>query len=613
MGPRLGARIEGTGTTRFLVWAPEVERVGLRIEGPSPRALAMDRRAGGYHETLAEGIGAGTRYRFDLGDGRLRADPASCFQPHGVHGPSEVVDSRFPWTDAGWTGLPLEDLAIYELHVGAFTPEGTFDAIRPRLPDLRDLGITALELMPIGQFPGVRNWGYDGVFPSAAQNSYGGPDGLRRLVDACHAHGLAVILDVVYNHLGPEGNRLADFGPYFTDAYRTPWGLAVNVDGPGCDDVRRFFLESARSWIEDMHVDALRLDAVHAITDTSAYPFLEELADTVHGLASALGRRVYVIPEDDRNDSRLIRTKPEGGFGLDAVWSDDFHHALHAFLTKERSGYYADFGSFEQLPKVLADGVVFEGQVSRYRGRQQGRSFEGVPAPRLVVYAQNHDQVGNRARSERLSSLVPFEALKLAATFVVLSPFTPLLFMGEEYGDPTPFYFFTSHGDPALAQAVWHGRQREFQAFDWSVEIPDPQAEATFVRSRPNWDLRRKEDASALLAYHRDLLRLRRSHEAFRDRGREHRSVGSDPAVGLVVQERRSAGRRLLILYRFAEVPSLVSIPAAPGSWAPVLDSSDRTWKGPRAEALGTLTSDGRLRLGLEAWEAVVLEHRGGS
>lgn len=609
MGPRVGAWADGSGATRFLVWAPNVPRMDLRILGADPRIVRMDRLDFGYHDALVEGVPARTRYLLDLGANRARADPASRFQPEGVHGPSEVVDRSHPWTDAAWRGLPLEDLVIYEVHVGAFTSEGTFDAILPRLPELRDLGVTALELMPITQFPGARNWGYDGVFPFAAQNSYGGPDGLRRLVDACHGQGLAVLLDVVYNHLGPEGNRLADFGPYFTDAHRTPWGPAVNVDGPGSDEVRRFFLESAVSWVEDAHVDALRLDAVHAITDTSAYPFLEELADVLHRKGSELGRRIEVIPEDDRNDPRLVRPPEDRGLGLDAVWSDDFHHALHAFLTKERSGYYSDFGGFEQLPRAMEQGVVFTGQPSRYRGRRQGRPFDDVPAPRLVVYAENHDQVGNRAGSERLSALVPFEALKLAASFVLLSPYTPLLFMGEEYGDPTPFHFFTSHGDPGLAEAVWRGRQAEFTAFDWRVRIPDPQAEATFLASRIRWDLRTQEEPAALRSYYRELLRLRRSHPAFRNRDRK---VSSDPERRVVVQHRNGGDTLVLVLYHFDGSPVTASLPAAVGKWIPILASSDALWHGKRGPSLGELTSTGSLTVGLEGWEAVVLEHREG-
>ena len=607
MDARLGATVEGD-STRFLVWAPVADRVVLRLLGPPERRVPMEPVGGGYHEALVPDAPAGSRYGFELGPGPAHADPASRSQPEGVHGPSAVVSDAFPWTDREWSGLALQDVVLYEIHVGAFTPEGTFEGVIPRLPDLADLGVTAIELMPVAQFPGTRNWGYDGVFPFAAQTSYGGPDGLRRLVDACHARGLACILDVVYNHLGPEGNRLADFGPYFTDAARTPWGPAVNMDGRGSDAVRRFFLESALCWIEDAHVDGLRLDSIHAITDRSARPFLEELADEVHASARRLGRRVHLIAEDPRNDARIVRPAEAGGMGLDAVWSDDVHHALHAYLTRERSGYYADFGSFDRVRTALDEGIVYTGQPSAYWGHRRGRVFEGVQSEQLVVYAQNHDQVGNRARSDRLSTLLPPEAQRLVAALVLLSPFTPLLFMGEEYGETAPFLFFTDHGDPGLGEAVRRGRKAEFAAFGWTAELPDPQAPSTFDRSRLRWETRTEGAHAALLAYDRALLGLRRTHPAMRLRDREHRELWGDATRQVLALHRWADEAHILVVYHLGVDPASLSVPALSGIWQTLLDSADPA--GPRQAPRGDRTSHGSLSVTLEPWQVLVLGRR---
>lgn len=610
MDESLGAHIDGR-SARFLLWAPRSDRVRLHLLGPPERTVSMDRVDGGYHEVIVEGVPAGTRYDVELGSGARRADPASRSQPAGVHGPSEVVDPAFPWTDAGWRGTALEDLVLYELHVGTFTPEGTFDAVTPRLADLLELGVTAVELMPIAQFPGARNWGYDGVFPFAAQASYGGLDGLRRLVDACHQARLACILDVVYNHLGPEGNHLADFASYLTERHLTPWGPGMNLDGPGSDGVRRFFLESALHWILDAHVDGLRLDSIQAITDRSDPPFLEELGEAVHAAARKAGRRVVLIAEDPRNEPSVVRPRKAGGLGLDAVWSDDFHHALHAFLTNERAGYYADFGAFNQLLDVAHKGVAFTGQPSHYWGRNRGRPFTGTRPEQLVVYAQNHDQVGNRARSERLSALAPFEALKLVAAFVLLSPYTPLLFMGEEYGERNPFHFFTDYGYAGLASAVRGGRIAEFRAFQWQTEIPDPQAESTFLGSRLDWERRTEGTHAALLRFHRTLLSLRRFHPALQTRGPDSLEVEGDARLRVLTQHRQAPGARILVVYHFGADAQDVSIRMPEGTWHPVLDSSEAAWGGPRNAPIGAFTSDDRLPLRLEAWEALVLETQG--
>lgn len=409
-----GATDLGGGRCQFRVWAPFVNRMAVHIVSPEERAVPLSRE-GGYHQGVIEGIHPGAQYFYSLDGGKDRPDPASRLQPKGVHGPSQIISPRFSWEDEGWSGLPLKDYVLYELHVGTYTRSGTFDAVLSHLDDLKDLGITALEIMPVAQFPGGRNWGYDGVYPFAAQNSYGGPEGLKELVNGCHKRGLALVLDAVYNHLGPEGNYLRDFGPYFTDRYRTPWGEAVNFDGPESDEVRRFFIDNALYWLTEFHIDALRIDAVHAILDFSARPFLQELAETIGMLGETLKRRVYLIAESDLNDNRVLRSPETGGFGLSAQWNDDFHHALHALLTGEKGGYYRDFGAVADLGKALKDGFVYDGKYSPYRRRRHGNSSREISRDRFVVFSQNHDQVGNRPFGERLSRLVSFEGLKLAA------------------------------------------------------------------------------------------------------------------------------------------------------------------------------------------------------
>jgi maltooligosyltrehalose trehalohydrolase len=433
----VGAILGPDGRTSFRVWAPLAQTVELHLVSPIDKVVPMQPDERGYHHTTAEAE-PGTRYLYRL-DGRELPDPASRYQPEGVHGPSEVTDPTFGWSDHTWFGLPLRDYVLYELHTGTFTPQGTFEAIVPWLSELRDLGVTVIELMPVAQFPGTRNWGYDGVYPYAPQASYGGPEGLKRLVDACHARGLGVCLDVVYNHLGPEGCYVDEFGPYFTDAYITPWGRAMNFDGPDSDEVRTFFIGNALYWFEEFHIDALRLDAVHAILDTSALPFLEELALATADLGERLNRRLHLIAESADNDARIIAPRELGGFGLDAQWNDDFHHALHALVTGERAGYYADYGDLRHLARAYADGFVYQGEYSGYRRRRHGRSSRHRGAQRFVVFTRNHDQIGNRMLGERPTVRLDVEELKLTAAVMLLSPYLPLLFMGEEYAETAPF------------------------------------------------------------------------------------------------------------------------------------------------------------------------------
>ncbi len=580
----LGATCLGEGRCRFLVWAPLAEHLEVRLVSPREALFPLQKDKRGYFSGVVADVEPGCLYFYRLNGKQDLPDPASRCQPQGVHGPSQVIDPSFPWEDGHWCGLPLRDYVIYELHVGTFTREGTFDAAIPHLDELKELGISALELMPVAQFPGERNWGYDGVYPYAVQNTYGGSQGLKGLVNACHQRGLAVVLDVVYNHLGPEGNYLAAYGPYFTQCYRTPWGPALNFDGPDSDEVRRFFIENALFWGSEYHIDALRLDALHAIVDLSPRPFLAELAETVHRAREHWNRKFYLMAESDLNDVRLVRSPELGGYGLDAHWNDDFHHALHTLLTDEQTGYYQDFGRLDQLARAWREGFIYSGQYSPYRRRRHGSSSRDIPAERLVVFAQNHDQVGNRLGGERLSQLVSFEALKLSAGVVLLSPFLPLLFMGEEYGEVAPFLYFISHSDPALLEAVCHGRKEEFAAFAWLSEPPDPQHEQTFLSAKLNHHLRREGKHKVLREFYRELLKLRRELDILTDLGRWHREVKGYEEEKLLRVRMTAKGGEAVILFNFGKEPLDLSLPWPEGRWQKRLDSAEKLWGGPGSQ-----------------------------
>lgn len=474
------------------------------------RSSSMQVADGGWWEARLEAA-PGTDYAFCLDGSEPIPDPRSCWQPEGVHGPSRVIDHEFPWSDQKWNALPLASAIVYELHVGTFTPEGTFTAAIDKLGHLVELGITHVELMPVAESPGQWGWGYDGVDIFAPNHHYGTPDDLKRLVNACHQRGLAVLLDVVYNHFGPDGNYLGKFGPYTTEKYETPWGHAVNLDGPQSDTVRAFFIDNAVMWLRDYHFDGLRLDAVHALIDNGALHFLEALADRVKVLEAQLGRHLVLIAESDLNDPRIVRPCEIGGFGVDAQWSDDFHHALHAVLTGEKSGYYSDFGKESQIAKALQQAFVYDGCFSEHRQRRHGRRPSGVPADHFVVCTQNHDQVGNRARGERLVHLVGPAKAKIAAALLLTSPFVPMIFQGEEWAASSPFQYFTQHEDKELGKAVSEGRRKEFAAFGWQPdEVPDPQDPATFERSKLKWDEIGETEHAEMLEWYRILIRLRR-------------------------------------------------------------------------------------------------------
>ncbi len=601
--PRPGRRCS------FTVWAPYARRVEVRLLR-GERRVPLGAAGDGVFSAVVDDVGDGDRYLFRLDGGRERPDPASRLQPDGVHGPSQVVVPPRR-DDHAWSGVPLADMVLYELHVGTFSASGSFGGVVEHLDRLVDLGITAVELMPVAAFPGSRNWGYDGVAPFAAHAAYGGPAGFARLVEACHRRGMAVVLDVVYNHLGPEGNYLHDFGPYFTDRYRTPWGDALNFDGEDSDRVRRFFLESAIFWVREMGVDGLRVDAVHAIVDTAPRTFTEELTAAVHDEARRLGRTVVVIAESAANDVRTIRSPGRGGWGFDAQWDDDFHHALHVLLTGERGGYYADYGSVGQLATAFEDGYAYTGEYSVYRRRRHGVPTDGVPAERFVVFAQNHDQVGNRATGDRLSTLVSPEALRLAAALVCLAPFVPLLFMGEEYGETAPFPYFVSHGDPDLVEAVRRGRRAEFAAFGWQGELPDPQDEATFDAARLDHHAWRSSPHRELWQLYRELLRLRRTVPALAELRREAVEARADEASRVLTVRRRSPAGDVVTAAHLGPGRCDVRLALTPGRWHRLADTAEERWLGPGSAVPEVVASSGDVVLELGSWQLVALHGQG--
>ena len=494
----------------FEVWAPLARKVSVQVDGKSYPMHQTER--GWWKEAVAE-VHAGSRYGFSLDGGDPLPDPRSPYQPDGVHGLSQIVDhSAFQWTDENWQPRPLGSAIIYELHIGTFTPEGTFLGAIEKLDYLLELGVTHIEIMPINEFSGPWGWGYDGVDIYAPHHQYGTPDDLKTLVNTCHAKGLAVLLDVVYNHFGPAGNYLGKYGHYLTNKHKTPWGDAVNFDGKGSDEVRRFFYGNALMWLRDYHFDGLRLDAVHAFVDFSAFHFLENLSSEVDFLSAQLGKHFVLIAESELNDPRLITSREAHGYGLDAQWADDLHHAIHTVLTGELNGYYEDYGKLMHLAKGLKTPFIYDGIYSPHRERHHGRPPIGLNGHHFVVCTQNHDQVGNRATGERLSHLVSMGKQKIAAALLLTSPYVPMLFQGEEYAASTPFQYFSQHEDPELGGLVSEGRRNEFRAFGWRPEeVPDPQDKATFERSKLNWDELTEEPHASMLQWYKDLIRLRRS------------------------------------------------------------------------------------------------------
>jgi maltooligosyltrehalose trehalohydrolase len=591
----------------FSVWAPEKKSMRLHLldrEGghaSGKRIIDMQKNEEGYFQAEVTDVQAGDLYFYQPDGNEDYPDPASCYQPQGVHGPSEIVDhSAYSWKDSAWKGLPFADFIFYELHAGAFTQEGSFEAIIPLLDELAGTGINAIELMPVAQCPGSRNWGYDGVFPYAVQHSYGGPEGLKKLVDACHQRGIAVFLDVVYNHLGREGNYLSFFGPYFSDKYHTPWGKALNFDGAWSDGVREYVIGNVLHWAEHYHIDGLRLDAVHEIFDRNAVRIWDLLNARVKEWQQQSGRTLYLVAESDLNSPCVVRSTELGGYGFDAQWLDDFHHALYVLLDKEGHRHYRDFGSLEQLAKAYTEGFVHSGEYVWFRKRKHGASSAGVAGSKFIIFNQNHDLPGNRPGGERLSVLVDFARLKLAAAAVLLAPYVPLLFMGEEYGEEAPFYFFSDYGNAGLKDELREGRKKQFAAFEWGQEAPDPQDEAVFLRSKLQWHKRREGKYGILLEWHRQLIHLRQHHPLLKNLSKNNIRADLLGQSGLAVYRHDVSGlRRLLCLFNFSgeEIPYIflgVAGPPATGEsgdavrqagasgsgavWNKLLSSTDEKW-----------------------------------
>jgi maltooligosyltrehalose trehalohydrolase len=564
----------------FSVWAPSAQAVDLVTGGDGGvQSTAMRREADGWWRVDVEAAGARGGYRYVLDGQGPFPDPRSRWQPRGVHGASHLLEAEAfgPRRTSAFSPKPMHEAVIYELHIGTFTPAGTYSAAAERLDYLAGLGVTHVELMPLATFPGRHGWGYDGVDLYAPLPAYGTPEDLARFIDACHERELAVLLDVVYNHLGPDGNYLGRYGPYFTDRVKTPWGEAINYDGAGSDEVRRFVIDNALMWLRDYGFDGLRIDAVHAIFSFEATHVLEELATAVRRLGDELHRSFVLIAESDLNDPRLVHPVARGGYGLDAHWSDDFHHAVHRYFTGESAGYYADFRGLEDVAAALRDGYVYQGQYSQFRQRRHGRPPAGVGADQLVVCAQNHDQIGNRARGERLSMLLDVPQLKAVAALTILSPFVPMLFQGEEWGARTPFLYFTDHQDPNLARAVTEGRTREFASFQWAGEVPDPQAAETFERSKLDWSEMTRSPHAELLDWHRRLIALRAARPL--GKGRAKPKVKFDEKA----QWLRFEYAGLAAAFNFGDAPRRVPLPA--GSWELTLGSDPERESADRAGA----------------------------
>jgi maltooligosyltrehalose trehalohydrolase len=535
----------------FRVWAPNAGSLSLQLSERSP--LAMHRDGEDFVLAVPDAKPSDT-YSFLFEDGRLRPDPVSRSQPVGVHGPSQIVDpDAFVWSDRDWKGIALCDYILYELHIGTFTPEGTFASAISKLEHLKNLGITAVELMPVGEFPGGRNWGYDQVDLYAPHSAYGGTDGLKRLVDACHRAGLAVVLDVIYNHVGPEGNYLAEFGPYFTDQYRTPWGRAINYDGAFSDGVRRFVIDNALYWLTEYHVDALRLDAIHGIFDSSAHHILAELRDKFHKQAEHLGRQAWIIAESDLNDVRVLNSHAAGGHGLDAQWLDEFHHAVRTYLTGANRAYLAGFGELRHIQKAISEGFVYDGCYSAFRKRHFGSSSRDLPGSRFVAFIQNHDQIANTSQGARLSHLVLIEHYKIALALLLCSPCLPLLFMGEEFAETNPFLYFTSHGDPGLARMVSEGRWKEFEEFTVAGDFVDPQGVEAFERSKITWSLLNEMQHREVLELYTELIGLRKRWPALRNGRKDLTRVEIDDTTRWFRMERSDPiGCRAILFCNFS-------------------------------------------------------------
>ncbi len=564
----------------ILLWAPYAKnKVEILIN--DKECLQLNKSDFGYWSLKTDKIINGDEYVFILDGDKNLSDPASLSQPKGVHGPSQAIDlNNFKWTDNDWNNLSLKNYLFYELHTGTFSNEGTFKGVEKKLDYLIDLGITAIEIMPVAQFPGDRNWGYDGVFPFAVQNTYGGSYSFQNLINLCHQKGLAVVLDVVYNHMGPEGNFFENFGKYFTEKYKTPWGSAINYDDAWCDEIRYFFIENVLMWFRDFHIDALRMDAVHAIKDFSPKHILEEIREKVNQLEKKTGKTHHLIIECDLNDKRFINQLSEGGYGIDAQWSDEFHHALRVTAGQEKKGYYMDFNGIKDLAKCYESAYVYTGQYSKERFKNFGTDPKNNPGEQFVVFSQNHDQIGNRMQGERTSKLNTFEMQKLLAAAVFISPFLPLLFMGEEICEPNPFLYFISHEDSELVEAVRKGRKEEFLHFHHDGEVPDPFSEETYNNSKIQWELINVEPHQTMFKYYQSLIKLRKENLVLNDFNRNNIKTNFNESDNTLVIERWNDQNSIICFMNFSEEIRSFTISDSQIKWIKIFDSADIKWKG---------------------------------
>ncbi len=577
---KVGINFNEALQAEICLWAPEASQVEIALQ--DEQILPLEKSGDGYWNLITEKLKPGGAYKFVLDGSKELPDPASLSQPDGVHEASVALDlNAAEWTDQNWENPKLNQYIIYEIHTGTFSAKGTFDGIAEHLDHLIDLGINAIEIMPVAQFPGSRNWGYDGVFPFAVQHSYGGAERLQALVDTCHAKGIAVILDVVYNHVGPEGNYFAEFGPYFTDKYHTPWGQAVNFDDEYCDGVREYFIENVLMWFRDFHIDALRMDAVHAIKDLSAEHILAAIRKHVDELMEQTGRKHYLIVECDLNDPRFLDGSEKNGFGMDAQWVDEFHHALRITAGEPPTGYYSDFTGIKHLEKAYNDAYVYDGQYSEHRKKKFGKSAQDLSGSKFIVFSQNHDQVGNRMMGERSSALYSFEMQKVLAGAVMISPYLPMLFMGEEYGETNPFLYFVSHTDTALNKLVREGRKAEFAAFHAEGEAPDPDAEETFLRSKLQWHILNQPEHQTMLRYYKALIALRKQNPAFSSGDRNRITAVSYPDKNALVVKRWEPRQQIVCILNFSKEKQAIPAEDSIHNWELLLSSADEQWGGP--------------------------------
>ncbi len=569
-------------TTYFTVWAPQKDSMFLHIIKPHDRKIEMQKDKKGYFIVALKEAKPGWQYYYRPNDEKDVADVASNFQPEDTLGPSEIVDhNAYKWNDKDWKGVPQQDMVFSEIHVGTFTGDGTFEAIIPYLNDIAESGINAIELMPVGQFSGHKNWGYDGTYPYAVHLSYGGPEGLKKLVDACHQKGIAVFLDVVYNHVGPEGNNFEEYAPYFSKRYQVPWGTAINFDDEYCDGVREYFSENAIYWFDKFHIDGLRLDAVHEIYDRNAINFWQILHDKIKFLEQQVGRRLYIMAESDFNSPKVTKHPDDGGMGFDAQWLDDFHHILYVLLDPAGQNRYKDFGMMEQLAKVYTDGFIHSGEWVGFRNRTHGASSAGVPGYNFVVFNMNHDQVGNRIKGERLSMLVSFEKQKLAAAALMLSPYIPLLFMGEEYGEDTPFYFFVSHHNKDAVKGVQEGRKEEFTKFGLKEgeNFPDPAADEIFNACKLQWNKRKEGKYKIILEWNKMLIQLRRTNSILHNFNKSNVKAIPLGQEGLIIHRQTDDGREhLFCCLNISDKELTYTLPPYAKQYKKLIDSKEQQW-----------------------------------